>query len=95
MIAIVPRPMTPAGWPPLARLLGRISFSVLVDDAGRLEIHSLRELEPDVERLASRMTGMEQAVVKDATDKAASLSGKVLNYIAHPTKRILTNRKYQ
>ena len=76
----------------MAKLVGKISFTVYSDDNGRLEIHSLRELEPEFEVLAAIMSTAEKSVVKDATDKAASLAGKVLNYIAFPAKRIITNR---
>lgn len=76
------------------KLIGRLAFSVLMDEKGELEIHSVRELEPEFELMASRLAAHEQSIVRDATDNAAKLSGKVLRYIALPDQRLLTNRKF-
>jgi hypothetical protein len=78
----------------LAKLIGRLSFTVYMDDRGELEIHSSRELEPEFEIRASQLAAHEQSIVKDATDNAAKLSGKVLRYIARPDQRLIANRKF-
>lgn len=74
--------------------IGKITFTVAMDDAGSVSIMSSRELEPEYELLASRLMLHEQSIVKDATDNAASLVGKILRYIARPDKRTLTNKRF-
>jgi hypothetical protein len=78
----------------LAKLIGRLTFAVYVDDKGELAIHSIRELEPEFEAKAALLAEHERSIVKDATDNAARLAGKVLRYIAMPDKRIVTNRRF-
>lgn len=89
----MPRRTRLAGWPPLAKLIGRMTFDVYVDDAGNLEVRPHRELQPDVELLAALLKPYEQGVVRDATANAAKLVGKVLRYIARPDKRTITPGK--
>lgn len=73
-------------------LIGRLILTVYSDDQGRIEIRSSRELENEFEMQAKLLSEHERSIVKDATDNAATLAGKLLRYIAFPDKRIITNR---
>jgi hypothetical protein len=78
----------------MAKPVGTLSFAVYLDDAGNIEIRPHRELEPEIEVLAALLTPYEQEVVKDATNNAAKLAGKVLRYIARPDKRVIANKGF-